>query len=122
LESSLDKQALDYLDDLYENLPEEKSGEQFLAHMERHIRQHNEQLQDAIHIALGVWLRGNNGEKVVYSIRLIGRLSATEYLQALEKLRDELRTGTSRWPSYWLSLIEVVINDLREVEEQATEK
>ena len=118
MESPLVKQALEYLDDLYENLPEEKSGEQFLAHMEWHIRQHNKQLQDAIRIALGVWLRGDNGEKVVYAIHLIGRLSATEYLQALEKLRDELRAGTSRWPSYWLSLVEAVIDDLQKAEKK----
>ncbi|MBE0449183.1 MAG: hypothetical protein IBX64_14005 [Actinobacteria bacterium] len=122
MESSSVKEALEWLDDLYENLPRQKSGEEFLNQMEWHIRRYNVELQAAIREALGIWLSGDHSEKVVYAIELIDRLSATEYIPELEKIRDELRSGTSRWPTLWLSFVEAVIDDLRKAEEKKSTK
>jgi len=107
------KDALEFLDDHYDNLPRNKGEKEFLDHLEWYIRLYRDRPQSAIKQALGIWLSGDSGEKVLCAVRLIARLSATEHLPELEKLLRDLRTGTSRWPAIWIPHVEKAISALR---------
>lgn len=112
MKSQLKQEALLFLDDLYENLPEEKSGEELLNRMEWKIRQHEGALYTAIIHALGEWLRGPDQVKAEYAIDLIGRLGAVQYLPELEKILSNMHANNSHLPSYWKSFVQGVIDKL----------
>ncbi|MGE5265081.1 MAG: hypothetical protein ACM3S0_17000 [Acidobacteriota bacterium] len=114
------KEAQDWLDQLDKDLNEElwfaKSGEEFLRRMEWEIHRYQGEMLEAIKVALGYWLRGNDKARSLLALDLIDRLRATEYLSELEQLRDQLQTGRLGWPLSRLDLVEIVIKHLRDVE------
>lgn len=105
--------ALKFLNDHYDNLPRNKGEKEFLDHLEWYIRLYRKRPQNAIKQALGIWLNGDNGEKVLCAVRLIGRLSVTDHLPDLERLLHELRSGRSRWPQLWIPHVEKAISTLQ---------
>lgn len=114
MKQELVQEAQVYLDDLYENLPDEKSGEELLNRMEFKIRQHEGETYEAIKKALGIWLRGDHEVKAEYAIDLIGRLRAVEYLPELEQIFEEMQNDSSRLPNYWRSFVKAIIDKLKQ--------
>lgn len=115
MDNELTQEALLFLDDLYKNLHEEKSGEELLKRMEWKIRQHEGALYDAIIKALGDWLQGSDQVKAEYAIDLIGRLGAVQYLPELEKILNDMVDNDSHLPSYWKSFVQGVIDKLNQI-------
>jgi len=105
--------ALEFLNDHYDNLPRNKGEREFLDHLEWYIRLYRDRPQSAIKQALGIWLNGDSGEKVLCAVRLIARLSAPEHLPDLERLLYDLKSGSSRWPVIWIPHVEKAINACR---------
>jgi hypothetical protein len=124
IDPALIKEAKEWLDQLDEDLQAELtpdymgSGEDYLHRMEWEIRKYHGELLDAIKAALGCWLRGSDKGKFITAAEMIDRLKATEYLLEVEKIRDQIQSGTSHWPASYLSLVEVVRKHLRDAEAQ----
>jgi hypothetical protein len=117
------QQAKDYLDELFASLLGEKSGEECINYIERHIRQRDEQFQKAVREALGLWLKDDNWVKIIYSIDLISRFSETEYIPELEKIRDGLVAGTLSLPGENIDFVESVLKSLKaSIEKETIEK
>jgi hypothetical protein len=113
MDHKLRQEALNYLEELFNDFPDEKSGEEILNRMEWKIRQHKGELFDAIISALEVWLNGNDYDKAAFAIHLIGRLGAKQYVSDLEKLAKDMNDGKSHLPSYWKSIVQGVLNQMQ---------
>jgi hypothetical protein len=109
------QKAKDYLDKLFEALPPRESGEECLNDIEKNIRQQDEHSQIAIIKAFGQWLKDENWVKIDYAVALIKRFSATEYIQELEVIRNEINAGISRLPREDLDFVKFVIKQLKAV-------
>ena len=105
-------EALDYLDELYNNTPFGKSGEEHLRRIEWKIRQNDGELLDSIIAALELWLNDDDQNKAEYAIHLMGRLGAKQYLPELEKIFQDMNKNKSRLPNYWRSFVQGVIIEL----------
>ncbi len=112
------REALEFLNDLYENLPRDKSGEELLNQIEWRIRRYQGEDLNYIRAALGAWLHGTDSTKFEYAVDLIDRLGVVEYIPALKTIRNQIKSGQSCWPSYWLSFIEAVLKNLYSKSEQ----
>lgn len=125
IDPQLIKDARDWLDQLFEDLGNDplymKSGEDLLRRMEWEICRYDREHFNAIKAALGYWIRSDDEAKVSFGLDLIGDLEAVEHLSEVENLRDDLKAGTSRWPSLWLSFVEAVLARLREAQQRKRE-
>ena len=122
-DAALIKEAQNWLDQLDQDLLKDpqyqKSGEEYERRMEWEIRRYQGEELEAIKEALGRWLRGDDSAKSLFALLLLNRLDAVEYLAELEAIRDQLQSGSSRWPRSRLDLVEHAIRHLREVQHSA---
>lgn len=105
-----------WLEQLYRDLDEQlrsrKSDDELLRRMEWEIRRYQGEMLAAIKAVLCQWLVGGDEVKFLLALDLIGALHVAECAGELERLRDDLRSGRSKWPSSWLALVQRVLDDL----------
>ncbi len=112
-------EAVRHLEETLVEYRQEKQGEAVIAALEQYFKAQSDAAQGALSKALLRWLDSGDLIRADCAIALSAKLGIIENLPAMERALNDVRSGHSRLPDYFVQFLEPAIGDLHELERAA---